>query len=167
MWEIYNGNIYQVDPETGSSTLLTTLSSAVNGIVIAPATYGSYGGQLIVATYAGHIYAVDQSVASPTPVQITYIGTSASALVFGSNGTLYVADYWNNKILTVTAAGVVADFVTTGLSGPDGLAFGNGVLYVANADDDTVKSVTIPGGTVSTVTSADFDGGWYPSASYL
>jgi sugar lactone lactonase YvrE len=159
-----NGNIYRVDPTTGVSTLLATISGDfINGLVIAPATFSPYGGQLIVATYSGHIYAVDQSVASPTPVQFAYTGTDASALVFDSAGTLYLADYMNNKIVTLTAAGVAADFVTTGLSAPDGLAFGNGVLYVANSDDDTIKSVTIPGGVVSTVTSFDFNGGWYPS----
>jgi hypothetical protein len=160
-----NGNIYKVNPITGSSTLLTTISSnQINGLVIAPATYGSYGGQLIVATYPGNIYAVDQSLASPTPALISNIGSQeVSALIFGSDGTLYVADRGNSKIVTVTATGVVADFATAGLSGPDGLAFGNGVLYVANSDDDTLKSVTIPGGSVSNITSVDFDGGFWPS----
>jgi hypothetical protein len=160
-----NGNIYKVDPTTGSSTLFTPISSPVNGIVIAPATFGSYGGQLIVATYNGDIYAIDQSVASPTPVLIANIGAIASALIFGSDGTLYVADHDDSSIVTVTAAGVVADFVTTGLNQPDGLAIDNsgGLLYVADSGDDTVYSVTIPGGIVSTVTSADFDSGWYPS----
>jgi hypothetical protein len=158
------GNIYKVNPTNGSSTLLTTASGTINGLVIAPAIYGSYGGQLIVATYNGNIYAVDQSVTSPTPVLIANIGAIASALIFGSDGTLYVADHDNNKIVTVTAAGVVADFAT-GLSQPDGLAIGDsaGLLYVANSGDDTLKSVTIPGGSVSTITSVDFDDGWYPS----
>ena len=165
-----NGNIYKVDPTSGSSTLFATISSPVNGIVIAPAAYGSYGGQLIVATEDGDIYAVDQSVASPTPVLIANIGGSyASALIFGIDGTLYVAAYdetvsANNKIVTVTAAGVVTDFAT-GFSNPDGLAIDNngGFLYVADSGDDTLKSVTIPGGIVSTITSVDFDDGWYPS----
>lgn len=159
-----NGDIYKVDPTNGSSTLLTNVGSAANGLVIAPATYGSYGGQLIVATYSGNIYAVDQSVASPTPAPITDVG-EASALIFGNDGTLYVADAENSKIVTVTAAGVVTDFVTTGLIEPDGLTINSSgdLLYVADAGDDTVKSVTIPGGVVSTITSGDFDSGWYPS----
>jgi len=160
-----NGNIYKVDPTTGSSTLLTTMAGEeINGLVIAPATYSPYGGQLIVATYPGNIYAVDQSVVSPTPALIANIGSSyASALIFGSDGTLYVADN-GNKIVTVTAAGVVADFAT-GFSKPDGLAFDTtgGLLYVADSGDDTLKSVTIPGGSVSTITSVDFDDGFWPS----
>ena len=135
-----SGNIYKVDQATGTSTLLTIIpdpndpgdGDPINGLVIAPATFSPYGGQMIVATYSGHIYAVDQSVASPTPVDIAYIGTSASALIFDSAGTLYLADYCNHKILILTAAGVVSDFVTTGLDYPDGLAFGNNVLYVSN-----------------------------------
>lgn len=175
----YSGNIYKVDQATGTSTLLTTVPAvpeddpqpdSVNGLVIAPSTYGSYGGQLIVGTYSGHIYTVDLSVASPTPVLIAYIGTDVSALIFDSNGTLYLADYMNNKILTLTAAGVVAEFAT-GLDGPDGLAFGNNVLYVSNDGGDvptpngTIKSVTIPGGIVSDITSSTFkfNNGWAPS----
>jgi hypothetical protein len=169
-----NGNIYKINPTTGSSTVLTTISVGqyINGLVIAPATFSPYRGQLIVAAYNGNIfsqstflYAVDQSVASPTPVLIANVGTIASALIFGSEGTLYLADSINDKILTVTAAGVVSDFVTTGLSAPNGLAFDTnaGLLYVASSGDQTVKSVTIPGGSIATITSVFFNGGWYPS----
>jgi len=163
-----NGNLYKVNPTNGSSTVLTTfpMGEELNGVVIAPATYGSYGGQLIVASDTGNIYAVDQSAALPTPVLIADIGTSpASALIFGNDGTLYVADHYGDKIVTVTAAGVVADFAT-GLSEPDGLAINSSgnLLYVANSDDDTVKSVTIPGGIVTTIfTPVDFDSGFWPS----
>ena len=119
-----NGDIFTVDPTTETSTLLTTVTGDVNGLVIAPASYGSYGGQLIAATSSHYIYAVDQSVSSPTPVLIANIANLPSALVFGSNGTLYVAASDGGKIVTVTAAGVVADFAT-GFSGPDGLAINN------------------------------------------
>lgn len=164
----YSGNIYKTDQATGNSTLLTTIPSSdpINGLVVAPATYSPYGGQLIVATYSGHIYAVDQSVATPTPVHIAYIGTSASALIFDSAGTLYLADYFHHKILTLTATGTVTDFAT-GLDYPDGLAFGSNVLYVSNDSEDsvngTIKSVTIPGGVVSDITPAIFNYGWAPS----
>lgn len=159
-----NSDIHRINPETGAGTVLASVASTVNGLGIAPAGFGDYGGQLIVATHAGSIYAVDLSDPAPVPVQFANIGTSATSMAFGSDGTLYIADYYNNKILTVTAGGTVADFAT-GLSRPEGLAINHeaGLLYVANSGDDTLKSVTIPGGVVSTMANYDFDGGWYPS----
>ena len=163
-----DGNIYKVNPTDGSTTTLITISGGgwINCLAIAPATFTPYGGQLIAASNTG-IYAIDQSLASPTVTQISNIGgREASSLVFGSDGTLYVALENYNRIVTVTAAGVVTDFVTVGLSGPDGLAIDNnaGLLYVTNDGDATIKSVTIPGGTVSTFTTGlSFSGGWAPS----
>ncbi len=159
-----NSDIHRINPETGAGSVLSTVGSAVTGLGIAPAGFGDYGGQLIVATYSGGIYALDLSDPAPVPVQLANTGTIASSMVFGSDGTLYIADYPNNKILTVTAGGTVADFAT-GLNQPDGLAINNeaGLLYVANVGDDTLKSVTIPGGVVTTMANYDFDGGWYPS----
>ena len=161
-----NGDIFEVDPSTGTSTLVVTITGEnVNGLAVAPSSFGAYGGQLIVATDAGSIWAVDQSAASPTPVLIGGLGaTSASALVFGSDGTLYVAAYNDGAIVTVTAAGLVTNFAT-GLSRPDGLAIDDngGYLYVADSGDNTLKSVTVPGGVVSTIASVDFAGGFWPS----
>lgn len=163
-----SGSIYKVNPTDGSTTTLITISGGgwINCLAIAPATFTPYGGQLIAASNTG-IYAIDQSLASPTVTQISNIGgDEASSLVFGSDGTLYVALREDNKIVTMTAAGVATDFATVGLSGPDGLAIDNnaGLLYVTNDGDATIKSVTIPGGTVSTFTTGlSFSGGWAPS----
>jgi streptogramin lyase len=162
-----NGNIYKVDPTTGSTTTLITVSGGayINCLAIAPTTFTPYGGQLIAASNTG-IYAIDQSLASPTVTQISNMGGSmASSLVFGSDGTLYVALEEDDKIVTMTAVGVATDFAT-GLSGPDGLAIDNnaGLLYVTNDKDATIKSVTIPGGTVSTfATGLSFSYGWAPT----
>ena len=162
------GNIYKVDPTDGSTTTLITILGGgwINCLAIAPATFTPYGGQLIAASNTG-IYAIDQSLASPTVTQISNIGGSAaSSLVFGSDGTLYVALEEVDKIVTVTAGGVVTNFATVGLSGPDGLAIDNnaGLLYVTNDGDGTIKSVTIPGGTVSTFTTGlSFSYGWAPT----
>ena len=158
-------NIYTVDQTTGTSTLLTTVAGEVDGLVIAPATFGAYGGQLIVAENNGGIYAVDQSLGSPTPVLIVNIGGTASDLIFGSDGTLYVAANTADKIVTVTAAGVVTDFAT-GLGEPGGLAIDDdgGRLFVAAENNDVLKQVTIPGGVVSTnPVNVDFDDGFWPS----
>ena len=161
-----SGYIYQIDPATGVSTLVINLpGEGPNGLAVAPSTFGSYGGQLIVATSSGHIYAVDQSLAVPTATLIVDVGaTYLSYLIFGSDGTLYVADNGGGRIVTVTSGGSVADFAT-GLNYPDGLAIDDsaGYLYVACYGDDTLKSVTIPGGVVSTVGSYNFDSGYAPS----
>lgn len=161
-----SGNIFKVNESTGAvTTFVSPDGSTVNGMVIAPSGFGSYGGQIIAVTYSGNIYAIDQSLASPTPTLIASLGSTASALVFGGDGTLYVAEYDNNTIVTVTSGGTVADFVT-GLSAPDGLAYDSNanVLYVSDGSSDTLYSITIPGGVVSTVGLYDFDSGWYPSA---
>jgi len=159
-----DGNIYRIDPATGVGTVLVNVGATVNGFGIAPAGFGAYGGQLIAVTNFGDIYAINLSVPAPVPVQFADTGHVISSMVFGSDGTLYVTDSDNDKILTVTAGGTVADFAT-GLSSPDGLAINNaaGLLYVANYGDDTLKSVTIPGGVVTNMGSYDFDSGWYPS----
>jgi len=160
-----SGEIYEVNPVTGTTTLLTIIAGGewINCLAIAPAGYGAYGGQLIAASNTG-IYAVDQSLAVPTVVQIAAM-SDISSIVFGSDGTLYATDYDNNRIVTVTAAGAVTVFAT-GLSGPDGITIDDagGFLYVANCIDQTIKSVTIPGGVVSTVfTGLTFNGSWAPS----
>jgi hypothetical protein len=160
-----SGEIYEVDPATGITTLLTTIAGGgyINCLAIAPSTFGSYAGQLIAASNTG-IYAVDQSVASPTAVQIASI-SNVSSIVFGSDGTLYATDYSNNRIVTVTSTGGISQFAT-GFSGPDGLAIDNagGFLYVTNCADSTIKSVTIPGGTVVDVfTGLSFGITWAPS----
>jgi outer membrane protein assembly factor BamB len=160
------GNIFEVNPQTGVSVSIINLSGAeINGLAVAPSGFGSYGGHLIATTDNGDIYAVDQTLAVPTVTLIANIGvTEASALVFGSDGTLYVADNGGGRIVTVTAGGTVANFAT-GLDEPDGLAVDNsaGIIYVADSGDDMLKSVTIPGGAVTNTASYDFDSGFWPS----
>jgi len=159
------GNIFEVDPQTGVSVSIINISGEeINGLAVAPSGFGGYGGQLIAATDGGYIYAIDQTLAVPAATMIADISGIASALVFGSDGTLYVADNINGKIVTVTAGGTVTDFAT-GLSEPDGLAIDDsaGVMYVADCGDDMLKSVTIPGGVVSNTASYNFDSGFWPS----
>jgi sugar lactone lactonase YvrE len=172
-----SGNIYKVNPSTGTSTLLATVTGGIQGLAIAPSGFGSYGGQLIAITlfaidpeddpikYSGYLYAIDQSQSSPVPVQIKDLKIMPTAMVFGSDGTLYVADYTNNKIITVSSTGVKTDFAT-GFSGPDGLTIDNsgGFLYVADSTSYSLYRVTIPGGIVSTVaTSINFDHNFWPT----
>ena len=57
----------------------------------------------------------------------------------------------------MTPGGTVSPFVSSGLSGPEGLAFDtSGNLYVSNYNGNTISEVT-PGGTVSTFVSSGLD----------
>ena len=165
-----NSNIYAVDPADGSSVVLTNVVTGTqpNGLVVAPASYGIYAGQLIVALSNGGIYAIDQTQVTPTPVIINNIGGAASDLIYGSDGTLYVANHDTSSIQTLTSAGSLAVFVG-GLSNPDGLAIDDigGRLLVANSGDDTLKQVTIPGKVISTLGAVDFDDEFFPSGIFF
>lgn len=158
-----NGSIYGVDPGTGTPNMLVTLANDPNSLVIAPAGFGAYGGQLIAALPTGEVYAVNQSQVTPTPVLIGNAGIGASALIFGADGTLYIAT-GDATVVTMTAAGVVANFAT-GMNEVDGLAIDNagGRLFIADAGSDELLQATIPGGVVSMLSAANFDGGYRPS----
>ncbi len=166
--DIYAGTssnrIYRVDPASGTYTQLSTLAADSDAMEIAPDGFGSYGGQLIVASSDGGVYAVDQSLASPAPVFIASVGTPASDLVFASDGTLYVAAYALNKIVKVAADGTVTDFVT-GLSGPDGIAVDDAGLsmFIAQSGNDTLYQATISDGTLTKLGDHNFDGGYWVS----
>jgi len=157
--------IYAVDPADGSHSLLIDLGSVgtANDLLIAPAGFGAYGGHLIICTYSpGALYAVDLS----NPVSSTQITTGQfNSGVFGSDGTLYCTTASGSNISTVSATGTVASFTTMPVSGLDGITFDSsgGRLFVASSDVDSVYAVSVPGGTPSRYTAANFDAGWWPS----
>jgi len=159
-----SGNVYTVNPDNGSSSLLTHAGFDINAMVKAPASFGDNAGQLILATGDGTIYSVDQTVASPVPQIIVDIGGPAPDLVFGSNGTLYVAVHDGGKVVTLAPDGALTTFVT-GFVTPDGLAIDNAgnQLFVADSTSDTLSSVFIPSKTVTTLAHRDYSAGYYPS----
>lgn len=160
------GYVYEIDPDTGDATLLVDIGISVNAIVVAPAGYGSYAGQLIIAGSDGIIYAVDQTATTPVPVSIVDIGTAALDLIFSSDDTLYVADYDNGKVVTVAANGTLADFAA-GFVNPDGLAIDNtgARLFIADSGvaADKLYSAAIPSGTVTELGIVNFGDGPYPT----
>ena len=156
------GDIYSVDPATGVATLVINIGGSVNGLVVAPAGYGTFGGQLIAATQNSGIVAVDPAV--PNATTIVSGVNSFSDLEFASDGTLYVVSNATGDVSTVSAAGVVT--AITNLANPDGIAVDNagGRLFVAtNSGVGELFSVTIPGAVVSSLGNFDFDGGFFPS----
>lgn len=162
----YDGNIYRVIPSTGAVSLLTSIGAGrfINCMVIAPDTFGSYGGQLIIASGSG-IFALDLSTLATTTIS-TF--AEVSSIVFGSDGTLYATDHDNDSVVTVTAAGTATTLATSSsiLDGPDGITIDDTdtYLYVTCDYTDTIVRVTISDGTLTTIgTGYDFANGWAPS----
>jgi sugar lactone lactonase YvrE len=156
------GDIYSVDPTTGVATLVVNIGSSVNGLVVAPAGYGAFGGQLIAATLGGGggVVAVDPT--GPTVTQI--VAGGYSDLEFASDGTLYTVNTGNGDVETVSAAGVVAAVAT--IASADGIAVDSpgGRLFVASGGaPGELFSVTIPGGVVASLGNFDLNGGFFPS----
>jgi streptogramin lyase len=98
-------------------------------------------------------------------------GTGAAASFFlprgittDASGNVYVADYWNNAIRKITAAGVVTTVAGSWVAGsadgtgaaaqfyhPHGITTdASGNLYVTDSRNHTVRKIT-PAGVVSTV----------------
>jgi len=154
------GQIWEV--QGGASSLLVDVGTGpINAMQIAPEGYGSFAGQIIVASEAEGLLAVNpQSV----PVAQTPITADPfSDLVFEGT-TLYAADHANGEIATVAADGTVTTF-TSDLSQPDGLALDteNGQLFVADAGDDRLRSVSLATTTVTDLGAYDFAAGPLPT----
>ena len=150
-----SGFIYLVDTDTGILTSLGNLGAYTGGLVIAPAGFGAFEGQIIAATFSG-IKAFDP--AGPT---ITDIGsnTAFSDLEFAADGTLYVVG--GTQVDIVTADGTRTNIATIGGSDLDGIAVdsdGNR-LFVADSQNDILYSVAIADGTETSLGSYDFDSG--------
>ncbi|MGB5259920.1 MAG: hypothetical protein WBO34_05285 [Gammaproteobacteria bacterium] len=153
------GDIYSVDSTTGVATLVVNIRGSVNGLVVAPAGYGTFGAQLIAATEGGGVVAVDPTGPTVTPIA----AGNYSDLEFALNGTLYTVSHGTGDVTTVSAAGVVATVAT--LASPDGIAVESSGerLYVADSLSDELFSVTIPGGVVASLGNYDYNSGFFPS----
>ena len=153
-----SGNLYVAD--TGNNTIRKiTPAGVVSTLAGTPGVAGFADGTGAAASFNG-----------------------PAAVALDTLGNLYVADYYNNTIRKVSAAGVVSTIAgsapfwgavdDTGsaarFNGPQALvvdAVGN--VYVADTNNDTVRKIT-PAGVVSTVIGvpglAVFDAGILPGA---
>lgn len=99
-----------------------------------------------------------------------------------SDGNLYIADTWNHKVRKVTAStGIITTMAgngTAGFSGdagaassaslnyPKGIAIGAGQLYIADTNNNRIRSVVIPGPPKTTASSSGYTfGAWTKTAA--
>lgn len=141
-----SGNAYVITPATLTVTAnsLTktygsadpTLTYSVSGLQGSDAASTVLMGSL--ARTPGEdvgTYAINQGTLAVTPNAST-----------GSAETFYVANYYNNTIVTFDSAGNASLFASSGLNGPTGLAFdAQGNLYVANYNQDTIEKFSPTG----------------------
>jgi sugar lactone lactonase YvrE len=209
------GNVYVGDQNnhkirmiTAVGVVTTLAGSGTAGATDATGTSASFNtpGGLAVDS-AGTVYVADQLnnkvrkvtalgvvttlAGSGSRGAIDASGTAASfwlpaALAVDSSGTVFVADQFNQKIRSISAAGVVTTLAGTGRAGaadgdigtsatfnnPGGIALdGIGNLIIGDLDNHNIRKVTLPntvvmGGSFSNIATSTLAGGTYGAISY-
>jgi hypothetical protein len=148
---------------TNVQTVITGLNAYLNGMTIAPAGWGSYGGHLVASSSSGQIYVVNP--ASPAPTVLANLGSEVSYVEFDKqNKVLYAAAYTQGLIMTVSSSGAVSPYVAAGCS-PDGVAVddGNRLFFTCSCNNQVFR-VNIPTpGTPVLVGSPTLNCSWAPS----
>src|SRR5690606_10455657 len=111
--------LYAVDDQNVVHEILE-LEERVHSLTVAPDDFGPYGGQLVAASYSPlQLITIDVDNLVVTPR--FDLDPQPTAVTFGPDGTLYVAEHAADRISTVTADGVITPLVTD-LTDPRGLA---------------------------------------------
>ena len=124
------------------------------GVAIATLTPTNSGGAVPAATYAQ----------VTTPVAVGAGLKNPRSIASDGAGNVYFADFGNNRIRKVTAAGVVSTLAGSGaaaeldgtgaaakFNGPYGIAYdGGGNLYVSDRTGDVIRKIVIATGVVTT-----------------
>lgn len=156
------GAIYSVDLSNSSTNLVGASGmSTPMALAVAPAGFGSFGGDLIVSGI-GAIYAFNPMTAVSTPIVLS--GGFYSSIAFANDGTLLATDYSSNTIVSVLANGTVTPFASA--FSPAGIAVNplSGDVYVAAEGTNTIEHYLSDGTYVGTFASnVNWDGGYYPS----
>lgn len=158
-----DGHVFAVNAGGTASLFATVTGEEVMGMALAPATFdAALAGHLVVSTASGALYSID--LASPTPSMFADTAFEAPDLAFAADGTLYVLDYNNGEVLTVTSGGGITTFAT-GLGAPDGLVVdaGQSRLLVTDVGAGMLREVSIPGAGVGNLGAFTFDSGFYRS----
>lgn len=126
------------------------LEDPILSLTVAPPGFGAFGDQLIAVAYGPpRLLAIDIDNYVVTPFAES--ASMLSVAAFAGDGTLYVADWANDRILTVTADGEFTPFYT-GLDAPDGLAIApdGARMFVAHRSGaGRIDQLSIPGATLT------------------
>jgi uncharacterized protein YjdB len=209
------GNVYvgdqlnhKIRKITASGVVTTLAGSGTAGAIDAPGASASFNtpGGLAVDS-AGTVYVADQLnnkvrkvtaagvvttlAGSGSRGAVNATGAAASfwlpaALAVDNSGTVYVADQFNQKIRSISAAGVVTTLAGAGTAGaadadtgdsatfnnPGGIALdGVGSLIIGDLDNHNIRKVTLPntvvvGATLTNTATSTLAGGTYGAISY-
>jgi NHL repeat len=138
---------------TGMAGALTidpgTLTALGSGITPAGVGVDELGNAYLVDGKAKQVLKIPTAGGMATPV-VTGLGAPAQVAVDGQ-GTVYVADAGNNRIVRITAAGV-SSYLGLGLKAPSGVAVDlSGNVYVADAGNSRVVKISAIVGAQTTV----------------
>lgn len=138
MWvDDAGGNIGEVDVNTGKVTLIGGTGRALTDIAFAP------NGTLYGIDYQ-NLYTINTQTATATYVgPLSGASGTTNSLVFGQNGTLYMAT--DNLYTLNPSTGAATEVGSIGYTSGGDLAFVNGTLYLATASDQLVKVNTQTG----------------------
>ncbi len=144
------GNATSTDPNYNNMTMTpVTVTNNETGVAVT-------GNSFLIAE-DNKVVRLNSSTGA---VIATYpTGVANDGAIFGPDGSLYVADYFNHQILHYDTGGtLLASFGSGQLNSPQGLAFGpDGNLYVTDTSD-TVQKFSPTGAFLGTFISAGSGG---------
>ena len=192
-------------PPPNSGVVTTLAGGGASGFQDGLGTSALFSGPVgIAADDSGNMFVADiinNRIRKVTPAGVVTVfagsgaagctdaeGTAASfnhpyAVAFGSNGTLYVADYYCQKIRSVSSSGIVSTLAGNGVVGfVDGPAATaqfnapirvtvdtkNGIVIVADALNHCIRTITMDGvvATLAGGGSPGFADGWGTNARF-
>ena len=129
-----DGNIGTVDVATGTTTVIGNAGVVLTDIAFDPL------GNLFGVSFT-NFYSISKATGAATSIGALGAGIhAANALVFRSDGTLYLADSITTDLYTVnTGTGAATSLGSTGFSSSGDLAFNGGDLYLSATTDQLVR----------------------------
>jgi len=136
----------------------SSLDCSLN-IVFTPTAPGLRQNQLVITTKNGSIYnipligygsggqlAIDGGAPTTVFTSTATSTPSVPAVAVSSNGTVYIADPGNNRIVVQPSGGGAATTVGTGLKGPMGVAVdATGNVYISDTGNNRIVEVAATG----------------------